>query len=492
VITATAAVAPDGVAMLALTARAAATQAGGGAEAAALAVRLLGDDARRRSSVDGDAALLALTVAVEGTELVVSVRDTGEPLTGPPPSVLSLVDLGLVTAADGGGDGSGNEVTVRVPLPSHGRLIDADDLEVLDQDAPTVDVAVELCELTAAHAAALTRCVYRCYGWTYPNHDLYFPDRIAAAIASGKRVGEVALTPDGEVAAHWGAVFQAEGVVETGGTVTDPRFRGRGLANQLGDRLLERLVAMGVHGRMREPVLTHPATQKIALREGATMVGLNLKSSAPLQQVGITDGVQDQRTSVTVFYSPLRPLEPVTVWVPALYEPIVRHVMEPAVWKRQMGSAHGTADAPAASVFSSSYDALNRMGVVQVTVVGADLVESLDETLGQLHHAGAEVVSVYLPATQPALASLGAGLGELRLGFAAFLPAFGDLGDALVLQWLRDPEVDDASWVYADEHVQQLANLIIDQARQLGEAATQERRRQARRAQLFAALPTGD
>jgi GNAT superfamily N-acetyltransferase len=459
----------------------------------ALAVRLLADDARRRSTLDHDQAMLTVEVTGEGTEVVVALRDQGEPVSGPPASVLSLVELGLATGADGGGDGSGNRVVVRVPLPTHGRVVNPEGIDVLGDDEPSSDAPVELCELTAEHAAALTRCIYRCYGWTYPGHDLYFPDRIAAAIASGRRVGEVALTADGEVAAHWGAVFQAEGVVETGGTVTDPRFRGRGLANQLGDRLLERLRIMGVHGRLREPVLTHPATQKIALREGATMVGLNLKATSPFQQVGITDGLQDQRTSVTVFYSPLQPLEPATVWVPALYEPIVEHVMAPAAWRRPLGDSRGPgASVPDASVLTSSYDASNQLGVVQVTTVGTDLVDALDELLGQLQAAGAEVVAVYLPANQPALASLGAGLGALRLGFAALIPAFGAMGDALVLQWLRDPAIDDSAWVYADEHVEALARMVIDQARQLGEDATRERRRQARRAQLFAALPTDD
>ena len=47
------------------------------------------------------------------------------------------------------------------------------------------------------HAAALTRAIYRCYGWTYPGPALYFPDRIAAQIERGERIGEVAVTEEG-------------------------------------------------------------------------------------------------------------------------------------------------------------------------------------------------------------------------------------------------------------------------------------------------------
>jgi GNAT superfamily N-acetyltransferase len=491
-ITVTAPVDDAGVAVLASTAAAAATQLGGGAEVAALSVRLLATDARRRSLLVGDTAEVTLTVEVDGTELVLAVRDTGEPVTGPPVDLLTLVDGGFATGADGGTDGSGNVTVVRVALPAHVRLLDHSDLEVVADDAPAVDAPVTIRHLEPEDAPALTRCIYRCYGWTYPNADMYFPDRVAASIESGRRIGEVAMAADGEMAAHWGAVVVADGVVETGGTVTDPRFRGRGLAAQLGDLLLDRLQDMGVHGRLREPVLTHPATQRIALREGAALVGLTLHGSKPLEQIGITDGLLADRVSLTLMYSPLVPLEPATMWIPGIYAPIARDVLDHAEWPRQLGQARAGVDHPGVSELGSSYDSLNRSGRIQVNVVGTDIVDVVDDALGALRRAGAEQVVVYLPANQPALASLGAGLESLSLGFAALIPAYGELGDALVLQWLADPDVDDSSWVFGDPWVETLANRIIGQARDLGDQVVRLRRRQAQRQQLLAALPTDD
>ncbi len=462
------------------------------AEVAALAGRLAATDATRRSTVDPDAARLTLSVAVEGTELVLALGDTGEPVTAPAPTLLSLVDLGMVSGVDGGSEGAGNRVVVRLALPTHDLLLDHAGLELIPDDAPTTDVEVALRPLEADDGPALTRCIYRCYGWTYPGADLYYPDRIAAAVASGRRVGEVAVTPEGEIAAHWGAVVVADGVVETGGTVTDPRFRGRGLANQLGDRLLARLEDAGVRGRMREPVLTHPATQRIALREGATLVGFHLHGAAPLAQVGITDGMLSERVSVSVMYSPLQPLSPATVWVPATYEPFVRRVFERATWPRELGGAHRPDPATAPSSLSSAYDALNRTGEITVAAVGGDLTDAVDEALGHLRRAGAEMVRVLLPANQPTLASAGAGLGALGLGFAAFLPEYGALGDALVLQWLADTDVDDSGWEFADDDVAGFADMVIGQLRQLGDQQVRLRRREAQRQQLLAALPTED
>jgi hypothetical protein len=481
-----------GITLLADTARSVVTQHAGGAEVAALLVRLLGEDARKRSGIDGDAATVTLTIAVDGTELALQLRDTGEPVGGPPTDVLALVDLGMASSADGGTDGKGNVVVARVPLPSHGRLLDDTDLEIVADDAPLIDAPVTIRPLEPDDAAALTRCVYRCYGWTYPYAEMYFPDQLAAAIANGTRAGNVAVDADGEVVCHMGTVVLADGVVMAGGGVTDPRYRRRGLLAELGGRFYEWIGSSGTKVYLSEPVLTHAITQKMSLAGPSSLAGLYLNVRGPLQQVDFTDGMLDRRSSLLVTHCATVPLEPATLWVPALYEPLVRQLLDGADWPRDIGSTRGTPQCPDTSTSSLSYDSLNQVGAIKVTTVGHDLADVIDDALSQLHTAGAEMVRVYLPANQPALASLGAGLGSLRLGFAALLPAFGELGDALVLQWVRNPDIDDSPWVYGDPSIETLAHLIMAQARELGDAATAMRRRQARRQQLFAALPTDD
>ena len=477
-----------GASVLADAARSITFQLGGAAETAALIVRLLADDARVRSTINDPVPVLELSAETVGTEIILRLLDRGEPISGVPSAVLSIVDLGLATSATGGTDGTGNISEVRLPLPSHDAILDNAGLEVLADDSALSDAPVTIRELTTSDAASLTRCIYRCYGWTYPGTDFYFPERVAAAISSGSRVGEVAVDEHDEVVAHWGAVYVAEGVVESGGTVTDPRFRRRGLADQLGERLLARLLAAGVTGRLREPVLTHPATQGIALREGATVVGILINVSEPIQQIGITDGMLDHRPSLSQMYSPLVPLGPATIWIPNTYEPIVRHIVESTDWPREFGHVRGSTEPSGATAISSAYDSNRHYGTVTVTQIGTDLIESLDETLEQLRRAGAAVITVNLPANDPSLASIGAGLDALGLGFASFIPSFGTLGDALALQWLRDPDVDDSDWVFADERVESLARLIVAQARDLGRRSIDDRRRSARRQSLFAAL----
>jgi RimJ/RimL family protein N-acetyltransferase len=418
--------------------------------------------------------------------VLLTLRDTGEPVNAPPAAVLALVELGLATAADGGIDGTGNVLVARVPLPRHGRIVETDDLEVLPDDAAASDVPVEVRPLRVEDAFELTRCIFRCYGWTYAVQDMYFPDRIAAAIEAGRRVGGVAVTPDGEVVAHVGYAYVADGVVEGGVAVTDPRFRGRGLMGQVAQEV--DLHALGVTAVMGRAVLTHPVTQKASMGLGATLVGMYLDAAGPVQQVGFTDGLIDHRMSYAVTYNPQIPLDPTTIWIPARYQALVRHVLEPSELPLTIGEVH-SAPVPPASVMTSSYDALKQAGTVKVATVGDDLVAALDGILGQFRAAGAEQVLVYLPAEQPALATVGAGLPSLQLAYAALLPRFGELGTGLVLQWLRNPAVVIDHFVFADDRFRILTEMIVEQATTLGDQETRQRLRRARLEQLLALLP---
>ena len=141
---------------------------------------------------------------------------------------------------------------------------------------------------------------------------------------------------------------------------------------------------------------------------------------------------------------------------------------------------------------STSFNSDNRFGIVDIEVVGLDLVDEITTALHQMQRAGAEYVQVRLPANQPALATVGAGLVELGLAYAALIPGFrpsdDGTGDVLVTQWIEDIDVDTSDFVYATEAVGELVRSVVQQVREAGSRGGIRQRRAARRAQLFAAL----
>ena len=478
-----------GITSIAAAARAATRGLGGDGDAAGHLVRLLAEDARRRLAGGEEAATIEMHIAEEGTELAITLRDRGAPIAGPPTSVLALLELGVASRIDGQHDAHGNVMHIRLALPEHHEVVEHGAVQVLDEEAALSEEHHIVRPLTAVDADGLTQGIYRTYGWTYPNPAFYYPERIAAELAAETRIGQVAVSDSGEVVSHWGAVWIGPSIVETGGTFTDPRFRRRGLAQELGDRLLAQLHDLGVEGRLREPVLTHTATQHIAAQEGATFVGIRLHDHMPFQQVGITDGLMHDRASLSVAYSALRPLAPATVWVPDEYRPFLEHILTGTDWNRTIGSEPGVTEWPDRSHSSSTYDTDERLGDITVDVIGDDLVDVLDATIEQMRHSGAEVVRVHLPANDPALAVLGAGLGDLGLGFSVYVPGLLPTGDALTVEWLNDPEIDTSTFHFVNDDIETLARMIVDQAADVGGRASRQRRRAARRAQSRVAAP---
>ncbi len=469
---------PDdtGSAALAAAARMAVERLGGDGDGCALTVRLLVDDIRARSAAGVDEGDVTLRIETSGTEVVLTIRDGGAPIQIEPPTLHPLITLGVITGSSVGTDGHANVTVVRMALQTHTRVFDRVDEEIIAADAPTSTDEVTIRPVTPADAAGLTTLMYRCYGWSYPNTDIYFPERIAAQILDGSRIGEAAFAPDGQMVAHWGAVRYGPFVVESGTTATDPRFRHRGLAEQLGQRLLAELTDMGVIGRFREPVLTHPATQRIALKEGATIVGLRANCGHAIAQAGITDGLQDHRSSLTVAYVALRELPAAPVYVPSVYESILRDVLAMTDWQRPISAPDPDAPVPAETVSATSYDATNASALIEVTVVGADLIDEVDASLDRARRAGAKYIEVRLPTAQPALAMVGGGLFDLGLAYAAFLPLLRADSDALAVQWLDDPHPATGDWHYADERVERLAAAVLTQISEAADRAVRARR----------------
>ena len=462
-------------------ARMAVANLGGDGDGCGLVVRLLLDDVGRRSSPEIDDGEIELVITPDGTEVVLELRDRGEPISAEPQTLHPPVSLGVVTGSHAGTDGHGNVTAIRLALQSHHSVEDLTDEEILHAEVAVSTEEVTIRELIEADASSLTRLLYRCYGWSYPNTDLFFPERIVAALRAGTRIGMVAVTSAGEVVAHWGAVFFGPHVVESGSTVTDPRFRHRGIAKSLGEQLLDRLKERSVIGRFREPVLTHTATQEIALKEGAVMVGLRVNRNQALQQVGITNGLMHHRSSVTVAFGVLGDFPVATIFVPEDYAAILRVVLSHSAWPRHIAAPNDRVEAPTQTRAKSSYDAGNQSATIDVHVVGLDLVDEVDAAMDRARRGGAKSIEVHLPTAQPALAELGRGLIDLGLAYAAYLPMLHEDSDVLILQWLDETHVDTSEWHYASDHVEALALAIVSQIHQAQNRATSARRAAARR-----------
>lgn len=132
--------------------------------------------------------------------------------------------------------------------------------EVIEQ----IDFNIRL--MKPEEALDVCRCIYDCYGYSYANENIYFPERVAALNQEGKLRSAVAVTDDGEMGGHFAVIYYDQLPAEVGIAVTKKKFRGQGFARQLGEFLEMEARREGLIGLQVKEVTAHPYTQKFCAK----------------------------------------------------------------------------------------------------------------------------------------------------------------------------------------------------------------------------------
>ncbi len=174
------------------------------------------------------------------------------------------------------------ELVKRVPL-TH---VEAHLTEADKQGAPPLpagDVPVALRLMAPDDAVAVARCTYRTYGYTAPDQELYFPDRMRELLEGGLLFACLGVIPGGEVASYLAIELDRPGspVGNSGEAMVDPRFRGHHLFEQMKTFLKAEAARRSMLGLYSEAVTVHPFSQKGNIALGARETGVQLGDEAP-------------------------------------------------------------------------------------------------------------------------------------------------------------------------------------------------------------------
>ncbi|MBU3750662.1 MAG: hypothetical protein FGM52_09450, partial [Mycobacterium sp.] len=282
-------------------------------------------ECRMRETATGTTGDVSVDVGFDGVSLDVDVVDHRLPLSPERARHLPsrrLLALGFVDHLRIGFRGAtGNVASCRLTVaPDHpDDLIHAEVLEPDAPDAPGVEqeqIAVR--PMTPADVDGLVRCVFRCYGYTYPNPSMYQPGAIRRQLTSGSMISVVATAPSGEVVGHAACTFDrpADVIPEAGKMIVDPRYRGHHLAERLSLKRQEIAAERAIPGMWSETVTNHPASQRLAIERGGVEVGL-LIASCPetIAMVGMPQ--QDaHRHSFLAIFTKTGPLPAATLTMP--------------------------------------------------------------------------------------------------------------------------------------------------------------------------------
>ena len=285
----------------------------------------------------------------------------------------------------------------------------------------------------------VSQLIYKAYGGTYFNADVYYPERIEALNAKGTNLSFVAIAENGKVVGHYALERNVDGPVAEGGeAVVDPSHRGRKLLERMKETALKEAGRIGLVGVYADTVTVHPYTQKSNVHFGAKLACANL-GIAPRNEhfFGMAED-QPQRVSCLLYYLHFGgPVQRKVCMVPDRHKPFMEEIYNNLGFPLEFGREKAP---EGRGNYSVNVDAGAGKAVVRIERVGEDTVQAIRHTRGELiEHSHVEVVYADLPLADPATPFAAEALEEYGFSFAGIAPHFSPAGDVLRLLYLTEP-----------------------------------------------------
>jgi anti-sigma regulatory factor (Ser/Thr protein kinase)/GNAT superfamily N-acetyltransferase len=408
-------------------------------------------------------------------QIIISVEDRGLPFDFKKYEASHESSLGIILMkafADEvrflnlGREGKRVELIKHLPYQDISAYVSADE-EVLSPSVPALpeDIPITVRRTEPADSMDLARCIYRCYGYTYTNDYIYYPDRVKELLESGLLLSYIALNPKGEVIGHIAIKRDSPDahVGDGGQGVVDPRYRGNGFLGKLILSFVEYARQNGIYGAYTEAVTIHPFSQKAVLAMGGFETGALLGFiPANIAFKGIKGDTQKRQT-VVLMYTSINTEPARNVYPPLHHEAIIRDIYGKSKLERNIVSASdykGQAEMPAQSKVNVRVAPESGQAYIQVIEFGADLDEMVKFRLNELCLRRIDCIYLDLPLSDPAVQKSVAALEMRGFFFGGVIPGLYD-GDILRLQYLNNVDLKDEQIQTASDYGKCLVEYVL-------------------------------
>lgn len=312
----------------------------------------------------------------------------------------------------------------------------------------------------------LVRLVYKCYGYTYANEFMYFPEEILARLNSGIMTSAGAFNSKGELIGHLGFIYSKAGakVAESGEAVVDPRYRGRGIFPKMKDFLIDYASKKNVVGVYGEAVTVHPYSQKGSIELGGGETGFLLGySPGTVTFRNISDQEKPRRQSIALMFTPVSSTKPGAVYVPEVYKELIGSIYDRIGFRRKMVPEDSdtaiTTRRQAITTVSIRHD--HNQALIQVERIGRKTADEIRFHLKHLTLERVDCIYVDLPLNQKGAGHVASEVRKLGFFFGCIIPEYKD-GDILRLQYLNNVEISKDDIKTASDFGSRLLDTIFE------------------------------
>lgn len=312
----------------------------------------------------------------------------------------------------------------------------------------------------------LVRLVYKCYGYTYANEFMYYPEQIESLLHSNLMSSCGAYDSKDNLIGHLAFIYSKPGakVGESGEAVVDPRFRGHGIFPKMKSFMTELAISNGVIGVYGEAVTVHPYSQKGSLELGSAETGFLLGySPGTVSFQNISEKEKPRRQSIALMYTPVQKSRRAKVYVPKVYEKIIKTIYKQIAYEREIISENTKSEY---SVRGNGQITLSirpdhNQGIITVNKLGKNTLDEIRFHLKQLCIQRIDCIYVDLPIKKKGAGYIASGLRELGFFYGYLIPEYSD-SDVLRLQYLNNVEISKEDIKTASKFGEKLLNFIFE------------------------------
>mgnify|MGYP006267113739 FL=1 len=298
----------------------------------------------------------------------------------------------------------------------------------------TNDITPKIRRLKIEDIPQLINCIKRCYGESYPFHEMYDPAALQKMVEEKLMYSVVAQHPDGHLIGHCALTFDSAHNTspEAGKMVVDPDFRGHHIAESMAKMRIDIAKELNLVGFWTDCVTNHPYSQDEMIAFGAQETGV-LLGAAPSREMAGLQNFTDTRMSFLSCYLPLK--EQVnTIYLPENHIDFVIDLAKRVKVNRIIAKSNAIGNGQ--SEYSVTVNPATQMANIKVQHIGEDFSSIMKNELTQLESQNLAFIMLNLPISQEASALAFTQLEQLGFFWGAWLPNYSAQGDYLRLQKL--------------------------------------------------------
>ncbi|WP_353201078.1 GNAT family N-acetyltransferase [Polynucleobacter sp.] len=300
----------------------------------------------------------------------------------------------------------------------------------------TFDITPEIRRLKIEDIPQLIECIRRCYGDSYPFHDMYDPVALQKIIVDKMMHSVVAQHPDGHLIGHCALTFDSthNTTPEAGKMVVDPDYRGHHIAESMAKMRIDIAKELDLVGFWTDCVTNHPYSQHEMIAFGAQETGMLLGASPSREMAGLQN-FTDTRMSFLSCYLPLK--EQInTIYLPQHHLNFVGDLAQKINVKRTIMQSNVMGSGQ--SEFNISVNTETQTANIKVLHIGEDFSARISAELAKLESLNLAFIMLNLPISQEGAALAFSQLEDMGFFWGAWLPNYSAHGDVLRLQKLHE------------------------------------------------------